>query len=198
MTGSALRAVGLGLIVVVCASCASQPVQERVTIAMPNGDAQVEPNGDSYIVFGVKPETVRLSIAQGTVKDGTFSLDTAKALPVYGPAGDGFIVFKAKPGTTLAIVDAQVLSKATDTAGPQFHPCEHTIVFTVPTGKVLYVASVDFGISPDASYGPRGQIVPSYYTQKSAALAFLMQHYPDLAPDLEEGKPEFLKIDNHC
>lgn len=199
MTSRIFRAFCFGVAFLAFAGCASEPPREYVAAAKPDRNAHVVPNGDSYIVFGLKPETVRLTISDGTVKDGTFTGRAAGALPVYGPADDGFIVFKAKPGETLAIIGAQILGKSTDTNGPRFNPCEETVAFNVPAGKVLYVASVAFGISPDASYVPGGQIVPSFYTQIGAARQFLLEHYPDLAPDLEMGKVEFLKLaDSHC
>jgi hypothetical protein len=161
------------------------------------GRAIADSHGDdTYVLFGVDPNTVRIDIEEATIEDGAVAhFDHSFPWHLYGPADDGFILAKVKPGVQLAI-QATHLSPIGLLPGPRFKPCDGTIAFQAPAGSVAYVTSVayDYG---GVSYGWTGQTIhfQTHYTQDlEGARAYLKQHHPELADKLQQAAARSVRL----
>lgn len=185
-----IRFLCVALIALACAGCTSVG-RIDATAAAPSGN-------QTYFVFGVTPDNVRISIYPGDIENNRFAMNNWLPAAFYGAAEHGYIVGGAHEGETLAITVLQVVASQTSIGGSPYAPCgdSRTIVFKVPAGKVVYITDVNYRWMGDG-------LVPSFGTNLEAARTFLKEHYPLLADRLEQGTFEFMattreKTDQGC
>lgn len=179
MKFSAMKLLCLGLVVALCASC--------IEIGRADNDASLSSGDDSYFVFGVQPDTVSIAVFRGSIVGDTFRQNPFLPANFYGVPQDGYIVSRAKAGETLAIAFITVRASKDAIFAQNYIPCgsSRTVVFSVPPGKVIYLADIQYS-------NVNNQLAPTYRLNIDSAKAYLATHYPELADKVEVGHYDFM------
>lgn len=159
----------------------------------PAPDASAPPPGEqeTYVVLGVTPLNMRLTIVDGTVKNGVFSPPFIQLVaPSYMPDDDGYVVMKVKGNTLYGITSAIAMFGRQPIFGEEYLPEGATMVFEAPAGKVVYITSLTYERS---RYNVHGMEMRQKLDLE-AARAYLKRRYPQLADRLEQGHFSALRL----
>lgn len=166
-------------IVLLCAGCASDPVEMNAA-----GPGQ----NDTIFVVGVEPEQTRVMVIKGTLQDGVFYRTGNYH---FYDAKDGFIIGHIQRGTTVGIISLGL--RGTEAvpgffgAEPHdYEPCKNAraLAFSAPAGKVIYLTNI-YGVPVHKPDGNKLEV--TFKPNFESARGYVKAHYPKLAKRLEQG-----------
>jgi len=121
-----------------------------------------------------------LQIDQVEVDHGRAHFVHSLPLHNYGQSEGDFIVVKVKGGAEYGIQSASLMI-GHSMFGRRFKPCRQTLMFEVPSEKVVYVTNVEY------LGNGNGLLSVQYHQRLDDARDYLAAHYPLLAGKLEQG-----------
>jgi hypothetical protein len=171
--------VALVIAVTALAGCAPTVVDSTTAVA---ADDSV------YYVLGIEPDNMGVRVGHGDVDRGSFESGWRFGAPVYYMPKDGpFAVIKGRPGETLGITMAEFFSIKGFQVGEQFSPCNRTLTFSAPGGKVVYVGSIAYTVIQPSGWVARPWVESKFSNDFPRAQAYIKANYPALADKLEPG-----------
>ncbi len=147
---------------------------------------------ESVIVIGVKPDTFRLHLREGTYASGGVTLDRVwGSAAINGVAKDGYLVARAKAGQVLVVSD--IYANYESGRGGSYGACagNRALVFEVPKGQIAYVS--------DLEYEERDKkLWVRYVNRLAAAQEHVRANYPRLTQEVQALKAQTLPVHTKC
>ena len=160
---------------------------------LPENNINISAN-DSVFIFGLSPDDHRILVFPGSIDSGGWRQNPWSPATFMGAAKDGFVLSTASAGKTYAVSSIFVHREGgTALQGKMYAPCgdAQTIVFSVPAGKVIYLADLRY-----TQDGNRLRMDHSADLKK--AQEYVDAHYPPLRGRVELGSYELMKTDKAC